>query len=111
PRHIDIYLRMRKLQIEGGLECRSPGQRLAVGRSMTDIGAHIERQLLGNDAWIDPRAGGELVPEVVALLIKLCDVLSRRALGLGYIVHHLLREHCLDRNIYGSDFDSWPVGT
>ena len=63
PRQIEIRLNMNKLKIERRLVRLSPRERISVERPATEIHVDVELLLFGNDCGIEPRRGGELVPE------------------------------------------------
>ena len=58
---------------------------------------------------VEPGAGGELIPEVVAVLAPGGDVARGGRRRLGDVIEHLLGERRLDRDVDGGDVDARPV--
>ena len=65
----------RRLQLFG------PGERVAVGRSMVQVDVHVDLSFFRDERRIEPGAGCELVPQVVAVLAPRRNVPCCRRLG------------------------------
>ena len=76
---------------------------------MAQVDIHIHVAGFGDDAGIKPRSGGQLVPQVVAILRPACNIASGRIVRFRNCVEHFLGEHRLDRNVHGRQIDPRPM--
>ena len=76
-REVEVGLGVDVLEVGlRAVELVGPGEGVAVGGAVVDVDVHVEHVFAGDDGGVEPGAGGELVPQVIAVLGILGDVLG-----------------------------------
>lgn len=109
-REVEVNLRVDQAHAGRGLHLLAPGEGVAVAGAVAQVNIHVEELFAGDDGGVEPGAGGQLVPQVVAALAPGGDVARGGRVGRGDLVKHLLGEGRLDGDIDGGGVDAGPVG-
>jgi hypothetical protein len=107
---VQVKLGMNEVNGDVRLELRGPGEGIAIGGAVIDVDIHVELLFTGDEGGVDPGAGGELVPHVIAVLAPGGNIARCGGVGAGDLVEHLLGEGRLDGDVDGGDVDARPVG-
>jgi hypothetical protein len=109
-RQVEVYLRVDQAHASCGLHLFVPSEGVAVAGAVAQVGVHVEELFAGDERGVEPGAGGQFVPQVVAALTPGGNIARGGRVGFGDLVEHFLGEGRLEGNIDGGCVHAGPVG-